>query len=347
MIYRLPIDTKSLYLNIRNDNEAGHTATVATPLKQGNSYREELGKIFDIPENINSASREDLICSILEKSRVDAKIIKVCVFDKISVNGEILGNDKSFCIYVREETSTENVHCGRQKVHYPLSFKFSDNEVEIDNKSVLKFVSEKLNDFAFLVNAFEYDTLSKILNFDVTVVGPENIPYSKVFINQRGAGSKFTTAFFEDVGNYDTEIISLREKLGYENVNPVNYFDIMLANRQKALSIVRQNLIEKGFQNIRIMSEEYPFSLYDIEYTNGQEKNYVIIRITATKLKHFVLPLDKINFVNAFPKKIQLVLVSNILDDVQISTFYSEDLANMQKKICSITYEAKGAIGNE
>ena len=32
MIIRLPIDIKLLYLNIKNDNESGHTATVATSL---------------------------------------------------------------------------------------------------------------------------------------------------------------------------------------------------------------------------------------------------------------------------------------------------------------------------
>ena len=53
-IIRLPIDVKSLYFNIKNDNKTGHTATVATPLKQGASVREGLSRIMEIPENINS-----------------------------------------------------------------------------------------------------------------------------------------------------------------------------------------------------------------------------------------------------------------------------------------------------
>ena len=60
-IIRLPIDTKSLYFNIKNDNKTGHTATVATPLKQGASIRRELSQITQIPENINSISREVLV----------------------------------------------------------------------------------------------------------------------------------------------------------------------------------------------------------------------------------------------------------------------------------------------
>ena len=68
-VIRLPIDIKSLYFNIKNDNETGHTATVATPLKQGSSIHEELAQIRNIPENINSYSRDSLISQILSKSR--------------------------------------------------------------------------------------------------------------------------------------------------------------------------------------------------------------------------------------------------------------------------------------
>ena len=150
MTIRLPLDIKSLYLNIKNDNESGHTATVATPLKQYGAAHEELMPIFDIPDNINVISKEDLITSILSKSRAEARIVKVCVFDKISVNGILLNGVSSFCIYVREETAPTNVHCGRQKIHYPTTLKFSDSEVEINNKQVMKAISEALNDYAFI-----------------------------------------------------------------------------------------------------------------------------------------------------------------------------------------------------
>ena len=64
-VIRLPIDIKSLYFNIKNDNEKGHTATVATPLKQGASVHEELSKIHCIPHNINDYSRDSLVGHIL------------------------------------------------------------------------------------------------------------------------------------------------------------------------------------------------------------------------------------------------------------------------------------------
>lgn len=46
---RLPIDTKSLYFNIKNDNQSGHTATVATPLRQGKMVHDELAQIYNLP----------------------------------------------------------------------------------------------------------------------------------------------------------------------------------------------------------------------------------------------------------------------------------------------------------
>ena len=49
----LPIDTKSLYCNIFNDNLKGHTCTVATPIKQGNAINEELLGLYKIPKQID------------------------------------------------------------------------------------------------------------------------------------------------------------------------------------------------------------------------------------------------------------------------------------------------------
>ena len=58
MIIRIPIDTKSLYLNIKNDNETGHTATVATPLKQEGLCSRGVITYFRIAGNIHPNSRE-------------------------------------------------------------------------------------------------------------------------------------------------------------------------------------------------------------------------------------------------------------------------------------------------
>ena len=86
-------------------------------------------------------------------------------------------------MYIREETAPNNVHFGRQKLHYPTSLVFEDLDVYINNRSVVKAISEELCNYAFLVEAFEDDA---------TIVGENGIPYSKVFVNRRGVGNKFT-----------------------------------------------------------------------------------------------------------------------------------------------------------
>ena len=338
MTIRLPLDIKSLYLNIKNDNESGHTATVATPLKQYGAVHEELMPIFDIPDNINVISKEDLITSILSKSRAEARIVKVCVFDKISVNGILLNGVSSFCIYVREETAPTNVHCGRQKIHYPTTLKFSDSEVEINNKQVMKAISEALNDYAFIVEAFEYDTNTGTLNFDAIIVGENEIPYSKVFINKRGVGSKYSRIFNEDADSYDMEIIALREHLGYATVTADNYAEIVATHKSTARNLVEEILVSQGAKNIKRLYDEYPYSIYDLEYTIQGRKQYVIVNQTATKKIYFNLSSKKIEFLNFFENESFLYLVTDIVGNADIKVFTPSDLYEMNKSIQSVMY---------
>lgn len=339
MIIRLPIDVKSLYFNIKNDNESGHTATVATPIKQYGGVNEDLIKVLDIPENINVISRESIIGQILSKSRAEARIDKVFVFDKISVNGIMVENIPSFCMYIREETAEGYVHKGRQKLHYPPSLKFSDEEVEINNKLVMQAISRTLGDYAFIVEAFEYNTNDSSLNFDVIVVGANNIPYSKVFINRRGVGVKFTSVFSEDSEVYDSEIIALREHLGYENVGPENFAQVMRENKNKAYEIVKSKLDSIGAKGIRQLNEEYPYALYDYEYKINGVKHYAIVRQTATKIKYFNLPINKIQFCNDFLDKVCVYLVTDINGEPMLKVYSAEELNAMSKRINSISYE--------
>lgn len=338
-VIRLPIDTKSLYFNIKNDNESGHTATVATPLKQGASLNQELAEIYKIPENINSISRENLISKILSRSRTAAKINGVYIFDAISVNGETLENLPSFCIYIREETDPNNVHYGRQKVHYPPSLIFEDIDIDINNKKVTKALSEHLHGYAFIVEAFEYCEETHVLNFDAVIVGEPYIPYSKVFINRRGVGNKFTSYFSESSDVYDCEIIALRDKFGYTKVGPENFDVIMFENAVIAQKLAVQFLENSGAENIRVLKEVYPYALYDIAYTFNKTKRYLVIKYTSTKSKYFKLQLSKVQFCNDFCNATKLMLITDVNGSPEYKLYTINDLNNMSKSINSITYE--------
>lgn len=339
---RLPIDIKSLYINIKNDNETGHSATVATPLKQGSSTNSELALIRKIPKNINDFSRDSIIGQILSKSRAAATITDIFVFDSIAVNGISIICDASFCIYIREETDPNNVHCGRQKIHYPITLKFSDNEIEIDNRKIINAISETLHNYAFIVEAFEYNTETKLLNFDATVVGENGIPYSKVFLNKRGVGNKFSSVFNEFADTYDSEIISLREHLGFDNVNPENYMTVIAQNKAIATNRIEEALLEQGITKTRKLTDEYPYSLYDIEYIQENKKNYTIVRFTSTKTKFFNLPYTKIKFCNDYRDFVKIALVTDVNGDPKIHWYTVDELNSMNKTIDSITYTSGG-----
>lgn len=336
---RLPIDVKSLHYNIKNDNKTGHTATVATPLKQGASVHEKLARIKEIPENIAHYSREALISQILSNSRALARIIGVYVFNNLSVNGEKLDTEYSFCMYIREETDPKNVHFGRQKVHYPLSLYYEDNETCIYNKQVIKSISEHLQGYAFIVEAFEYDTDTNVLNFDVTIVGENSIPYSKVFINKRGVGNKFTSNFTESSDIYDTEIIALREIYGYDLVSPENFNEYIEKNNKEAMEIVLDYINSLGAKNIRSLRDEYPYALYDIQYTLNDVRMYAIVKQTATRTKYFSLSTSKIRFCNDFSDHALVFLVMDIKGKPRIQHYAINDLNRLNKSINSITYE--------
>ncbi|HRF70001.1 MAG TPA: hypothetical protein PKV66_01070 [Candidatus Pelethenecus sp.] len=338
MIVRLPIDLKSLFYNILNDNLAGHTATVATVIKQGNSLNEKLNKIFAIDRKIDIQAKPDLIKECIKNSKTSTKVVEFFVFDKISVNGVLINPDCSYGIFVKQEIDETKVQFGRIKMHYPNTLKYIDNELNINNGQVIKAISNYLNNFAFLVNAFDYNTDTEILNFDITILGANNIPYSKVFVNEKGVGNKMVTSFIDEVDAYDMEIVALRNKLD-ANISPTNYIDIMIYNKNKAIEIVVEDIISLDAQFVKVKSNDFPYLPYDIEYVEDNEKKYIIVMQTATDTEYFNLSINKIMFISSFIGFVKIALVTNITDKPIINYYTIEDLRNFSKNINSIEYK--------
>lgn len=335
---RLPLDPKSLYANIINDNEKGHTATVATPLLQGKEMVAKLARIYDIPENVTRMTREKLSEYLLEKSRAEARIQKVFVFDKISVNNIPVECRYSYCIYIREETGKDNVHCGRLKIHYPIKIAYCDDDVEIDNREVVSAISRQLGDFAFVVDAFEYDVKTGNLNFDVTIVGVKGVPYSKVFVNRRGTGSKFTNLDITIGDSYDKEILPLRESLGYGAVGPENYEAVRADMRATALKVARDYIVTSGGEGIFDFSENYPGALYDFSYVRNGRKRFVVVRFTASKVNYFDLSANELMFSRSFGADFSVLVVSDVAAKPRVTEFDSRRIDAMSRTINSIRF---------
>ncbi len=330
----LPIDTKSLYFNIKNDNLTGHTPTVASPLKK--TYNDS--KLEDIllikAKEVDISDKNDLIGLLIKNSKTKVIIKKLYVFDKISVNGRLINNKCSFGCYIKEEVDENKKQFGRLKLHYPSKLIYEDNEININNKEIYKEISEKLNNYAFIIKAFEYDEQNDLLNFDALIVGENNIPYSKVFINEKGVGNKFNNIFNENADDYDREIILLKKTYG-EKIDPFNYMDFFRKFKLKAIELIKEELNI----NLEFISFEYPYSLFDFYYKEDGIKKYGILRVTTTKNIYFNLSFTQYLFLSNNINDSKIFLLTNILDNPVIHIIDYEKISNMRMSINSMKYE--------
>lgn len=330
----LPIDTKSLYFNIKNDNFSGHTPTVASPLKK--VFKNfKLENILLIKSNeVDITNKKDLIELLIKHSKTKVIIKNLFIFDKLSVNGNMLDVDVCFGCYIKEEIDESKKQFGRLKLHYPSKLIYEDDEISINNKKIYKAISEKLNNYAFIIRAFEFDNDTKILNFDALIVGENDIPYSKVFINEKGVGNKFNNIFNENADDYDREIIALRKEFG-EAVNPFNYLDYFRKLKLKAITIIEDQI---GY-SIEVISFDYPYALFDFYYLENNIKKYGILRVTATRNIYFNLSFIQQVFIKKNSDDINVFLVSNIIDNPEIHIIDYNKILNMSMNINSIKYE--------
>lgn len=330
----LPIDTKSLYYNIKNDNLSGHTATVATPIKQGNSLNEQLNQIYKIPKQINFQNNHELVNELVKNSKSTIKINNVFVFDKISVNGIKLDKNSSFCLFIKEEIDPSKVQFGRIKLHYPMNLKYDNVDFKIDNKDVLNQISDLLYNNAFIVNSFQYDFDTDYLNFKVTIIGENKIPYSKVFINNKGVGNKFNSIFNEYADSYDMEIINLRKKYG-DMVEPGTYEQFIDNEKVKANDIC-MNYLSKRYENVRNITDEYSYSIYDFDYEENGITKYMMLYYTSTSIKYFNISSKRLKLLNDMSDKVSIMLITEIEDKPEINILTFDDLVKYNSSINSV-----------
>lgn len=330
----LPIDIKSLYFNIKNDNASGHTATVASPLRkvEGENKLEDILKLTNCDVDISNKS--DLVELLIKHSKSKVIIRKLYVFTKLMVNGRRINANASFGCYIKEEIDETKVQFGRLKLHYPSKLIYEDEELNINNRQVYKSISESLGGYAFVIRSFEYNPTDNTLNFDALIVGENDIPYSKVFIIEKGVGNKFNFIFNEIADDYDREIISLRKKYG-EGVDPYNYLDYFKRMKKIALDKICPCI----GTDIEIISENFPYSLFDFCYLDKGVKKYGILRVTATKNKYFNLSIYQQSFMQKNSDDVKVFLVSDIFEKPLVSTFKYDQLANLTASINSLKYE--------
>lgn len=333
----LPIDTKSLYFNIYNDNLKGHTCTVATPIKQGNAVNAELNEVFKIPQQIDFEKYPDLILELNKNSKSITQIKNAFVFSKFKVNGVPINCSSKFCFFVKEEVDPQRAQYGRIKLHYPISLKSLD--LNISNREVIKNVSQAVNDYAFLINGFEFDFEDFSLNFDLTIVGYNGIPYSKVFINNKGTGSKFTKKFTREELSYDSEIIAMRQ-LFKTNIDVENFDEFYKIGKEKAISKIKEYINKINGTNFSLISDLYPYSIYDFSYILDGVKFFGVLRYSFTSIIYADIDSNIQNFLNSFPYS-KLFIITNVYDNSVIHSYNAIDLNNFSISITSLRLSRK------
>lgn len=330
----LPIDTKSLYYNVLNDNTKGHTCTVATPIKQGRSINPFLKEVYRIPEQVDFEKHEILIKELTKNSKSVVKINNVFVFEKLKVNGQILNVDANYCIYTKEEIDKCRAQFGRIKLHYPLSIKYAP--LNIDNRKVINAISDYLHGYSFIVESFEYNFDDRSLNFNVLLAGYSNIPYSKIFINNKGVGSKYNKIVKNHFDMYDSEIIALRKKYT-DQVSTENFIEYIETGFKLSKQIVKNHLETISATNIRDVSEDYPYSLFDFQYYLNDTIHYAIVFSTYTKSIYFNLSSWQNQFINTFDN-VDIYLVADIGDKNSITKIVREDLIEFSVMMNSVRF---------
>lgn len=339
--FEFELDTKSFFFNIQNDNEKGHTATVATVLRQGHSVNPALALFQHCSSNV-SLDCPNLINECTKNSKSVVKICNVLVFDKIFLDGRPLDVDSEFCMYLKEEVDPNRYQFGRIKLHYPSSLKYSDFRYSIDNKAILKAISEKLQNYAFLIAKVQLFDESGKINFISTIIGQNGIPYTKVFLNYKGdAANKFNQSFNEIADNYEIEAPKMREYgiPGLDAIDPSNYLQAYDFCKRKAIEIFLNSLDKNSYTGIDNHTDSYPYDICDLELFYNNQKKYYIVCFTATNQDYFFLSSAKSNFIYDFEDNAHIVLVKDVLSDKPtIEVFSADDLGSMNRNVEVVRY---------
>lgn len=334
MIYSFNIDEKSLFRGVKNNYDRGHSATVHTPLNQSKDKEKWKKQIYDFLEgysNKNISTLPNVLmdkCLIKTTSKADCKIIYFYIFSKFSLDGVPFDVDASFAMYVKEEISLQikqregeivnNTHLGRQKLHYPISLFYKSDGFNIDNKLILDKILNVNGGFAYVVNGFDIDTETDILNFRTTMVGLKGVLLSNVFKIQKGSGVKLLVSGI----NFDektltspaNQILTEEESKSFlatlEKIQKSSY-----TNGKIGEEYVFDNLdkiIGNKTENKLHVSKIYPQSPYDIECLVNGKKLYIEVKSTEQNKKIFYMSRGERQFMDKYEDVYLLVLITNV-----------------------------------
>ncbi len=354
MKYSFIIDEKSLFRGVKNDYKKGQSPTVHTPLNQSKDKKKWHNDIYAFIEGCHSEDIENLPVLLKDKctkkttSNASTKIVGFYVFSKFSVDGVLFETDFDFAMYVKEETDisivkrdgkkTVNSHLGRQKLHYPMSFIHVSDGYNINNAEVLDKILKVNGGFAYVVNGFDFDTETGVLNFKTTMIGLEGVLLSNVFIRKKGVGVKLLIDG-DAIANLD--IVAPRTSgLTEEESNAFVRTLEKIEKSRRNNGLIGEKYVFDNIEKIfgwlpeekRHVSKIYPQSPYDIECMVNGETWYIEVKSTKDKKKYFYMSKGERQFMDKYDQHYCLVLVTNVTSSRKKTNKYQrKDILNPQK----------------
>lgn len=355
MRYSFDIDEKSLFVGVTNNYTKGQSATVHTPLNQAKNENDWRKDIYAFLNGYKSNGAEYLperlkeICLKRTTSQAPGKIVDFFAFSKFSFDGVPFETDSSFAMYVKEEISdtivnrkgeiVSNTHVGRQKLHYPKTLSYISDGYKIDNNKVLEKILEVNGGFAYVVNGFDVDDETKVLNFRTTMIGLKGVLLSNVFIRKKGIGKKLILD-----GTLSQIGIPHISKGSITNEESNVFFRTLekikessrangMAGEKYVLNNLNKILKTDSIRNPKHISKDYPQSPYDIECIVNEKKLYIEVKSTKGKKKEFYMSKGERLFMDKYQNNYILVLITNVNASRKIhSEFRRNDIINKMRQ---------------
>ncbi len=349
-VYKFKIDEKSLYYWIYNDYDKWQTATVHTPINQSKHPEKWHNDIIALYDSwLESKHIPDILtkkCTKETTSHAKSKINYFFEFKNILLDWKPLNTDSSFWMYIKEEIdeyiinrewkSVKNTHFKRQKLHYPITLRHTNDWFNIDNEKVLKSICKQNWWFAFIVRWFECDTQNNTLNFITSIVWLEwIIKLSEVFLRKKWVWKKLLLDELAwDEINYIANNSSINQTTLFNKSSLWSEVNFEQINKSRVESgklweeFVLNNiktLINPNITDIYHTSEYYPTSPYDIEYLENWIKKYLEVKSTSWTKWVFHMSMYEIKFMEQFKNDYTLIFVTDVKKQpVHHKYFYNE-----------------------
>lgn len=338
---KFKISETSLRYGIYNNYTKGHTASVETELNQSTNPKKWRHDIYQLKKykcRLNDKNiPEGLIDACKKSEKNKTKVTDIFVFKNIFVNGVKLDVDSSFCMYIKEEISetanilnaksNTNTHLGRQMIHYPISFDYRKDGLNINNRDILERIMKSNGNYAFVVKGFIYDIDNDTLNFLITLVGPNGILQTSVFKEGKGVGQKLKIS--DDLVFDENVIVTCKQNLstGKTDVEIEQVNRVRSKNGEIGENYIYELLKDKLLEDSDLFhtSKLYKFSPYDIEYLENGIKKYVEVKSTQSDKEIFNLSSGELKFMEEHKENYYLYMVTNVKSEFpkyNVYTYY-------------------------